>query len=658
MHSTLSNHKSAVLLILALAALPAAANMVKIVRTGSTYPTIGAAVDAAQAGDTLNVSTGVYQEFVLVTNGLSIVGGYDTDCTTVLLGERSMLSHTATISFWASPTTNALKNFVVTGSIDSGVNAVDVLLLRCESCIVSNNAATLGDKVGGGFYIYNATVVLSNTVVQGNRAWLGGGAGVRMASRFVMEDADSAVAGNVANMNGGGVYTLGSTLSNCFVAGNSSSNEGGGVYCLGDGGVIAHCSILSNTAVATGGGVTLSNGNPLIMHDCVIGWNDCTNDAGTAEGGGVFLSAATGVRNCLIVSNSADIGSGIRMVMPTNRCVVVNCRIVGNLARVSGGGISAGNLFDYLFSRPGAMLITNCLLNGNTSWDNGGGGALIGGVSLCDCLVSSNEAAVDGGGVLVMDLATNDWAGIHRCTIVGNRAEMSAGALIVNSTMDNSIIVGNTANDMYGGMRANNSTIRSCLVANNGGPYCGGICLLGSCAENCTISGNAATNVSAAVELEDTNAVMRNCIIYYNTPCDIEWTFPITNPADNCVACCTSTNIIGTLCITNEPAFVSIGGNDFRLQSGSPCRDAGTNQPWMADATDLDGIPRIMPQPGGTVDMGCYEVVPEPVAAGAATVIGYLLFVYRIRFAPIRRRSDRSVRSVRSDGSVQSLRES
>ncbi|NCC69659.1 MAG: PKD domain-containing protein, partial [Clostridia bacterium] len=43
---------------------------------------------------------------------------------------------------------------------------------------------------------------------------------------------------------------------------------------------------------------------------------------------------------------------------------------------------------------------------------------------------------------------------------------------------------------------------------------------------------------------------------------------------------------------------------DFRLLPGSPCIDTGTNQAWMATATDLDGNDRIL---NTTVDIGAYE---------------------------------------------------
>jgi hypothetical protein len=68
----------------------------------------------------------------------------------------------------------------------------------------------------------------------------------------------------------------------------------------------------------------------------------------------------------------------------------------------------------------------------------------------------------------------------------------------------------------------------------------------------------------------------------------------------------------------DEPAFVDLAGGDLRLQSNSPCINAGNNA-YVVGSMDLDGRPRIV---GGKVDMGAYEF--QPGVSGA--FIGWLQY--------------------------------
>ena len=60
----------------------------------------------------------------------------------------------------------------------------------------------------------------------------------------------------------------------------------------------------------------------------------------------------------------------------------------------------------------------------------------------------------------------------------------------------------------------------------------------------------------------------------------------------------------GTACVTGDPLFRNAARGDYRIRSGSPCRDAGLYQSWMEDTTDFFGNPRTR---SGKVDIGFHQ---------------------------------------------------
>jgi len=104
-------------------------------------------------------------------------------------------------------------------------------------------------------------------------------------------------------------------------------------------------------------------------------------------------------------------------------------------------------------------------------------------------------------------------------------------------------------------------------------------------------------------------STLANCIVAYNA----SWTDP-NYTASTLDYCCTSplpTSGPGNIAV--PPLFVNYAGGNLRLQTNSPCINAGNNAD-VVGSTDLDGRPRIV---SGTVDIGAYEF------QGSGSVISY-----------------------------------
>ncbi len=251
---------------------------------------------------------------------------------------------------------------------------------------------------------------------------------------------------------------------------------------------------------------------------------------GSAAARGVYLVNGATLTGFTLTNGAAPNGAGVWC--ESSAVVVSNCVLVGNSASLNGGGAYQATL-------------NNCLLNANSASD--GGGAYFG--VLNNCVLTNNTAIGDYGG--------------------------GAG----NCTLNNCLLSGNSTYAWGGG--AMYCTLNNCLVTSNladlGNDVFEGGGAAWSTLNNCTVTGNSLIGYGAGGAFYST---LNNCIVNDgNRLCTLNY------------------------CFTGQPLFVNPSGGNFRLQTNSHCINAGNNA-YMVGTTDLDGRPRIV---GGTVDVGAYE---------------------------------------------------
>jgi hypothetical protein len=208
----------------------------------------------------------------------------------------------------------------------------------------------------------------------------------------------------------------------------------------------------------------------------------------SGEGAGSLLTGLT-LRN-----GQAKKGAGV-LCEAGSAPTVRTCLIEGGHAsgiNSRGGGICC------IESDP---LIDHCFIQGNDSFDGGGGVALDqSAAELRDCTIRDNSGAsiIASGGGVFSSLSSPLLVG---CTIRGNHAAFDGGGI---SAYTSSV------------------TLRDCLIEDNSiGNWGGGIATRGGdgVVENCTIRGNRAYN-GGGVDLSGSAVQFRNCIFDGNSVTD------------------------------------------------------------------------------------------------------------------------------------------
>lgn len=401
-------------------------------------------------------------------------------------------------------------------------------------------------------------------------------------------DGDSVVVSN-------GVYLLTNSVAITNAIYLTSAN--GSALTTLDGQHTVRCLTLDGAAVVDG--FTLQNGRAI-------------------TGGGAYCNGGT-IQDCLVVSNQAlgdDMNSGGGGGVYLAYGLLSNCVVVANSA-VSTNAYQtawAGGVYCYGGSVQGCV-VSNNLCSADTA--NGGGVVLVGG-QLRNSQISLNRGvaltAAAGGGVYATIMQLSVSSVIDACVIANN-------SLTATDTWTY------TAASAHGaGLNIGNGTVvRSCLIVRNsaqalaGFTSGGGIWTSGSDIENCTVAYNNCTTQNGNPgggggvtwgysDQGDNNIIRFNSAD--NGPDNWEvnqLSYPVLVTSD-LGSFVPATNLVK--CLTADPLFVNPAANDYRLQPGSACLNAGTNLAWMTTALDLAGNSRTS---GGAVDLGAYQHIVATV---------------------------------------------
>jgi hypothetical protein len=353
--------------------------------------------------------------------------------------------------------------------------------------------------------------------------------------------------------------------------------------------------------------VVPGSGNPLAPY---TSWDTAAANIQDAVDVAALPGALVLVTNGLYATGGRAVYGTMTNRVAVDKPVVVRSANGPEVTSIQGyqvpGTTNGDDAIRCVYLANGGSLSGFTLTNGATRSDGdayreGSGGGTYGG-TLNNCTLTANSAAELGGGAFGSTL--------NNCILIGNSAGSGGGAY--ESTLNNCTVTRNSAlTDANGnggcGGGAYRGTLNNCTLTGNSAAYSGGA--YGGTLNNCTLTGNSAQYGGGGAY----GGTLNNCIVYFNTATSGA-NFYQDQYEGILNYCCTTpmpTNGVGN--ITNVPLFVDYAGGNLRLQSNSPCINAGLNA-YSPGPTDLDGLLRIV---RGTVDIGAYEF------QGPGSVISY-----------------------------------
>jgi hypothetical protein len=648
-----------ILRVIILSFLLTTISIADIINVPADIDSIQGGINMANEGDTVLVDVGTYYENINF-NGKNIVVG----SLTLTTGDTSFISQTvidgsqggSLVTFEnGEDSTAVLSGFTITkggGIMFNNSNP------RVTYTLITNNI--------GAIRIINSNAQLSHVTVKSNRTGIYGGNGTGIKCENSNPRLTDVEISDNRGDNGGGISLVNSNaiLMNVTVSGNISHGAGGGIFCSSSSPSLSNVTIKGNTA-GQGGGMYIE-GSSYPNFDSVnrcniyfnLAWtgNDLSSDdslniaivvdtftvmsptnysANPVESFNFdILNAKVDLVNSdlYVNPNGDDSNSGLSPSEPLKTITIALIKSQADSLNphtiyLANGVYSSStngenyplNMRNYVSlsgeSETGVILdadslnrVIECVYDQGTTIENltiTGGYAGIG-----------NGRMVEGGGGMLCWYSSPN---LFNVTVTGNTTNTYGGGILLgstNPTLSYVTITNNYAGHLGGGIGCGNSSPSLSYVTISGNTttnYGGGIAgASGLDLSNVTITGNKAisnTGIGGGIQGADSSTILVNTILWNNSPDgmsadeDTEINVFYSNIQDTLWS--------GEGNIDADPMFVDISNGDYRLQSGSPCIDAGIQDTMIIYNNGQDTL--IVPPItyiGSAPDIGTYEFDP------------------------------------------------
>jgi predicted outer membrane repeat protein len=289
-----------------------------ILNVPDDFLTVQEAINHAENGDTIQISSGVYTENINISDKIITLEGVDKD-TTILDG-------------------NHLGQVLVI------VDNAEVIL---NNLTVRNGQGTQG----GGIRAENSQLTIQNSLLTNNKtidsgSSLGSGAAIFAVSTDLFIN-NSQLVSNTSSGSGGGIYFQSNMSPSSFeiyytqILSNHAEVVGGGISLFNSFATptpfISHSLIAYNTALA-GGGVNLHSVTPVKITNSTISGNE-----GTSYGGGILAYSEVQLEHTTVFKNRTSgvhLASGKLVVSSSIIAFTYNgndCSPVGDYSITSNG---------------------------------------------------------------------------------------------------------------------------------------------------------------------------------------------------------------------------------------------------------------------------------------------------------------------------------